>query len=149
MEPEVVYNDEAFGRFLETNWKEEGLCTVEEQSGESPSPARRRGSDPSPDRIPGYYQKMIENDDDRDLRFDVYDWNRSGTHEIIGSFHTSVKKLRTGPNSENTYDVINKEKQKKKGKKYNHSGSITLDSIKVEIVPSNCNTNSWGNYSRL
>lgn len=68
MEPEVVYNDEAFGRFLDTNWKEEGLCTVEEQSGESPSPARRRGSDPSPDRIPGYYQKIIENDDDRDLR---------------------------------------------------------------------------------
>ena len=81
-------------------------------------------------------RSLSNGDDDRDLRFDVYDWNRSGTHEIIGSFHTSVRKLRTGPNSENTYDVINKEKQKKKGKKYNNSGSITLDSIKVEIVPS-------------
>lgn len=81
-------------------------------------------------------RSLSNGDDDRDLRFDVYDWNRSGTHEIIGSFHTSVRKLRTGRNSENTYDVINKEKQKKKGKKYNNSGSISLDSIKVEIVPS-------------
>lgn len=64
----MVYDNESFGRFLDTNWKEEGLCTVEEQSNESPSPARRRGSDTSPDRIAGYYQKMIDKDDDRDLR---------------------------------------------------------------------------------
>jgi len=79
---------------------------------------------------------LSNGDDDRDLRFDVYDWNRSGSHEIIGSFHTSVRKLRTGPNNDNTYQVVNKEKQKKKGKKYTNSGSVTLDSIKIEIVPS-------------
>jgi len=81
-------------------------------------------------------RSLCNGDDDRDLRFDIYDWNRSGSHEIIGSFHTSVRKLRSGANNENTYDVINKEKQKKKGKKYNNSGIVSLDSIKVEIVPS-------------
>jgi len=96
---------------------------------------------------PGWKPFQISNrslsngDDERTLRFDVYDWNRSGSHEIIGSFHTSVRKLRTGPNRENTYDVINKEKQKKKGcfgseRKYKNSGSVSLDSVKVEIVPS-------------
>jgi len=81
-------------------------------------------------------RSLSNGDDDRDLRFDVYDWNRSGSHEIIGSFHTSVRNLRKGPHNDNTYDVINKEKQKKKGKKYNNSGTVTLDSFKLEIVPS-------------
>jgi len=81
-------------------------------------------------------RSLSNGDDDRDLRFDVYDWNRSGSHEIIGSFHTSVRKLRAGANSENIYDVINKVKQKKKGSKYNNSGTVKLDSIKIEVEPS-------------
>jgi len=81
-------------------------------------------------------RSLSNGDDDRDLRFDVYDWNRSGTHEIIGSFHSSVRKLRSGAGKQNTYAVINKEKQKKKGAKYTDSGSASLDSFKVETVPS-------------
>jgi hypothetical protein len=75
-------------------------------------------------------------DDDRDLRFDVYDWNSSGTPDYIGSFHTNMRKLRTGACQENVYEVVSKEKQRKKGSKYKNSGTVILNTIKVELVPS-------------
>jgi len=81
-------------------------------------------------------RSICNGDDDRDLRMDVYDWNRSGDHEIIGSFHTSMRKLRQGPSSDNVYDVINEKKKKNKGNKYKNSGSVTLQSCEVHIVPS-------------
>merc|ERR1712013_610908 len=37
---------------------------------------------------------------------------------------------------ENTFEVINEEKQKKKGAKYKNSGTVTLNSITIEAVPS-------------
>lgn len=79
---------------------------------------------------------LCNGDYDRDLRFDVYDWNRSGSHQLIGSFHTTLKKLKTGPSSENVYDVINKEKQRKKGQKYKNSGNVHLNAISVKTIPS-------------
>jgi len=72
----------------------------------------------------------------RDIKFDIYDWNRSGSHEIIGSFHTNVKNLLEGPCEENKYFVINEEKKKKKGKKYDNSGVVFLQSVYVEEIPS-------------
>ena len=80
-------------------------------------------------------RSLCNGDDDRDLRFDVYDWNKSGSHEIIGSFHTTVRNLRAGPGDHNKYDVIHEEKRKKKGKKYQNSGVVTLQSFRAEIVP--------------
>jgi len=74
LEPQVVYNEGAFNRFLESNWNQRELDVVEEESVQSPSPTRpRRNSDPSPGRQQGYYEKLI--DGDGDLKFDVKGFN--------------------------------------------------------------------------
>ena len=81
-------------------------------------------------------RSLSNSDDERDLRFDVYDWNKSGSHEIIGSFHTTVRNLREGPGQQNKYSVINEEKKRKKGRKYDNSGEVMLVTFRSEIVPS-------------
>ena len=81
-------------------------------------------------------QAICNGDDERDLRFDVYDWNRCGNHEVIGSFHTSFGKLRRGACSDNVYEVINKKKQQKEGSKYKNSGTVILVFFQINIVPS-------------
>ena len=81
-------------------------------------------------------RSLTNGDDDRDLRFDVYDWNSSGTHDFIGSFHTNMRNLRMGPSTENVFEVVNKEKEKKKGAKYKNSGTVILNAIDVQVVPS-------------
>ena len=81
-------------------------------------------------------RSLSNGDDERDLRFDVYDWNKSGSHEIIGSFHTTVRNLREGPGQLNHYNVINEEKKKKKGRKDENSGVVMLDTFRAEMVPS-------------
>jgi len=79
---------------------------------------------------------LCNGDDERDIKVDVFDWNRSGDHEIIGTFHTNMRKLREGPGADNVYDVVNEKKRKKKGSKYKNSGTVTLKKSKVELVPS-------------
>ena len=79
---------------------------------------------------------LSNGDDFRDLKFDIFDWNRSGSHEIIGSFHTNVHNLKQGPGQHNQYDVINQERKKKKGSKYENSGVIILESVRLETFPS-------------
>jgi len=81
-------------------------------------------------------RSLCNGDDERDLKFDVYDWNKSGSHEIIGTFHTTVRNLREGPCDLNKYNVINEEKKKKKGKKYENSGVVILERFSAEVVPS-------------
>ena len=79
---------------------------------------------------------LCNGDDDRDIKVDVYDWNRSGDHEIIGTFHTNMRKLREGPGPDNVYDVVNDKKRNKKGSKYKNSGTVNLRKSEVHLVPS-------------
>jgi hypothetical protein len=79
---------------------------------------------------------LCNGDDERDIKVDILDWNRSGDHEIIGTFHTNMRKLREGPGADNVYDVVNEKKRKKKGSKYKNSGTATLKKSKVQLVPS-------------
>merc|ERR1719410_301505 len=79
---------------------------------------------------------LCNGDEFRDIKFDVFDWNRSGSHEIIGSFHTNVHNLKQGKSEVNTYHVINQDKKKKKGNKYENSGLVILQNIRVETFPS-------------
>jgi hypothetical protein len=81
-------------------------------------------------------RSLCNGDYDRDLRLDVWDWNKSGDHELIGSCHTTFRKLRQGPGADNVYDLINEKKAKKKGSKYKNSGKFVLNSCQVQIVPS-------------
>jgi hypothetical protein len=76
-------------------------------------------------------QTMCNGDQERTLRVEVFSYNRSGRHNLIGSFDTCLAKLLQNGNN-TTYDLINAAKQKKKGRKYTNSGVLTVESIKLE-----------------
>ena len=81
-------------------------------------------------------RNLCAGDDQRSLRFSVYDWDRGGSHDFIGSFHTTLDRLKQGPGPQNQYDCINQDKQRKKGAKYKNSGLVILEQISVVTVPS-------------
>jgi len=81
-------------------------------------------------------RNLCNGDYDRQLRIDVYDADDDGSHDLIGIFHTTLRKLLKGPGSENKYACINEKKRQKKGSKYENSGVIVLKSISVEQNPS-------------
>ena len=61
------------------------------------------------------------------LKFDVFDWNMNGTPDPIGTFSTSLAEINSGTEE---FEIINPEKQKKKGK---NSGIFQFTN--VEIIP--------------
>ena len=71
----------------------------------------------------------------RTLRVDVYDMDNDGSNDLIGSFQTNLERLAKGPGPENLYQVINEKKRQKKGSKYTNSGTVQLNSIKIESNP--------------
>ncbi|XP_023339051.1 copine-8 [Eurytemora carolleeae] len=70
---------------------------------------------------------LCNGDYERDLKVDIYDWESSGTHQYMGTFHTNLRKLSEGPGSSNIYDVVSK-----KGKK---DGTVEVQEARIEIVP--------------
>jgi len=78
---------------------------------------------------------LCNGDYNRTLRFDVYDMDNDGSHDLIGSFQTNLQRLSKGPGPENLYEVINEKKRQKKGSKYTNSGTVQLKSIKIELNP--------------
>ena len=81
-------------------------------------------------------RNLCAGDDQRSLKFSVYDWDRGGSHDFIGSFHTTLERLKQGPGPHNQYDCIHQDKQRKKGAKYKNSGVVILEHISVVTVPS-------------
>ncbi|KAG2378434.1 hypothetical protein C9374_008073 [Naegleria lovaniensis] len=75
-------------------------------------------------------QKLCNGDFQRQIRLEVYDWNRSGNHELIGWYQTTLDELIKQGNHK-SYLLINPELKKKK-KGYIGSGNIIIDSISVE-----------------
>merc|ERR1719245_2737519 len=65
---------------------------------------------------------LCNSDHDRSLRVDVYDHDSDGSHDLIGRFTTTLRRLLLGPGSENEYECINE--KKKKSSKYSHSGLV-------------------------
>ncbi|XP_038067403.1 copine-8-like isoform X2 [Patiria miniata] len=70
-------------------------------------------------------------DKHRTIKVECFDWNRNGSHSLIGTFETSVSELAKGPGQSNVYPLIHSKKQAKK-KGYRDSGLITLMSCKIE-----------------
>lgn len=64
------------------------------------------------------------------IRVDCLDYESRGSHELIGSFETTVAELMEGSNKEIRWPVINPKKKAKK-KNYENSGVVTLTSCKV------------------
>ncbi|KAK6177558.1 hypothetical protein SNE40_015638 [Patella caerulea] len=78
-------------------------------------------------------QALCNGDKDRSVKVECYDWNSSGSHEIIGEFITNVRELEKGPGTHNVYQVVNTKKKAKK-KSYQNSGQVHLISSKVTPV---------------
>ena len=78
---------------------------------------------------------LCNGDYNRTLKFDIWDEDTGGGHDLIGSFQTNLQRLVTGHGPENTYEVINEKKRKKKGAKYKNSGTVMLKSFKMETNP--------------
>ncbi|XP_038067397.1 copine-8-like isoform X1 [Patiria miniata] len=70
-------------------------------------------------------------DHDRTIKVECFDWNRDGSHDLIGVFETNTRELSRGPCLTNNYQLIHPKKQAKK-KGYRNSGLITLLSCKTE-----------------
>jgi Ca2+-dependent lipid-binding protein len=70
----------------------------------------------------------------RTLRFDVYDWNRSGASDLIGSCDLTLDGLlQTSPTQ---FPLINQQKKLKKGSKYENSGVLRFDAVRYERTAS-------------
>ncbi|XP_071477474.1 copine-8-like isoform X1 [Diadema setosum] len=73
-------------------------------------------------------RSFCNGDYDRKIQVECYDWNRDGSHSMIGVFETTVRELSRGPGHSNVYHLIH---PKKKAKKKN-SGLIFLTAASIE-----------------
>ncbi|XP_061178881.1 copine-8-like [Saccostrea echinata] len=76
---------------------------------------------------------LCNGDYDRSIKFECYDWDKDGGHDLIGEFTTNLRELSRGPCSSNVFLVIHPKKQAKK-KKYKDSGEVLLLSYKSEQI---------------
>merc|ERR1719412_32674 len=73
---------------------------------------------------------LCNGDLDRNLKFEVFDYNNSGNHSPIGDFYTTARQLMDGPGPNNIYPVLNKKKSTKRS--YKNSGMIQLMNSKSQ-----------------
>ncbi len=73
---------------------------------------------------------LCNNNYERPLRIDVYDYDSNGDHDMIGSFKTDLKTLSTAAIEQRTFPLINEKKKSKKS--YKNSGVIKVLSFLVE-----------------
>ncbi|XP_035475387.1 copine-3 isoform X3 [Scophthalmus maximus] len=80
-------------------------------------------------RVP--LQSLCGGDVEKSIKVDCYDYNNSGSHEIIGSFQATLCQIQQGSQTYAAeFECINsKKKQKKKG--YKNSGVIVIKQCKV------------------
>lgn len=73
---------------------------------------------------------LCNNDYERVLKVDVFDWDSDGTHDFIGSFKTDLKTLSIACVEQKKFPCINEKKASKKG--YKDSGLVFLKSFSKE-----------------
>ena len=66
----------------------------------------------------------------RPLKFEVFDSDGKGQHDLIGSFSTTLTELLAAPGISKSFYCVNTKKQGKKG--YKHSGEVNVMSCKME-----------------
>jgi len=75
--------------------------------------------------------KLCLGDWSRNLRIEVYDWDRDGGHDFIGDCNTTMDELAQGEDFQiMQFDLINPKKVERKG--YQNSGQIVVKSVKIE-----------------
>ncbi|XP_010896167.1 copine-8 [Esox lucius] len=76
---------------------------------------------------------LCNGDYDRNIKVEVYDWDRDGGHDFIGQFSTSYREMSRCQSQFHSYEVVNPKKKVKKKKKYLNSGTVTLLSCLVDM----------------
>ncbi|XP_060079148.1 copine-8-like [Ylistrum balloti] len=79
-------------------------------------------------------RSLCNGDYDRSIKVQCHDWDADGGHDFIGEFTTTLRELSRGPSDKNVYECISEKKRKKKGSKYQNSGTVELMSCKIEKV---------------
>eukprot|EP01135_Chromosphaera_perkinsii_P003560 Nk52_evm18s248 gene=Nk52_evmTU18s248 len=74
-------------------------------------------------------QQLSNGDNDRPLKVVCKDWNRSGDHDLIGHFNTSIRELVDGGPGKR--HALKNEKLAQKKKKYTDSGTILVNNVKM------------------
>jgi len=69
-------------------------------------------------------RSLCNGDLDRNLKFEIFDYNNNGKHSPIGDFYSTARQLADGPGPNNIYPVINKKKSTKRS--YKNSGMCHL-----------------------
>ncbi|XP_076063953.1 copine-8-like [Oratosquilla oratoria] len=82
-------------------------------------------------------------DYDRNIKVRCMNFHSNGSHDLIGEFYTTVRKLKEGPGHSNTYTLENERKKgvnprrlsdRRKGASYKGSGEIILNKIQTRQV---------------
>ncbi|XP_069113536.1 copine-3-like [Argopecten irradians] len=73
---------------------------------------------------------LCSGDHTKEIKFDVYDWDKDGSHDFIGGFRTTVKDMMGASKQEVTFPCINPKKQSKK--KYENSGVMHLTHFELK-----------------
>jgi hypothetical protein len=68
----------------------------------------------------------------RPIRFDCYDWDSDGSHDLIGSAYSPLGDIRKFPTGGFELDLIHPEKKAKK-KGYTNSGKLLFTMCKIEV----------------
>ncbi|DBA04555.1 TPA: hypothetical protein N0F65_011103, partial [Lagenidium giganteum] len=69
-------------------------------------------------------QQLCNGDRNRPLKLVCMDWEDSGRHQFIGECFTTASELMSGEKT--SFNLINPERQRKKGKKYVNSGLLRV-----------------------
>ncbi|ORY31112.1 copine-8-like protein [Neocallimastix californiae] len=64
-------------------------------------------------------------DPEKMLLWEVYDWDRNSSNDLIGVFRATTRELF----EKKSFEVINEKKKAKKGKKYKNSGIIRFENL--------------------
>ncbi len=81
-------------------------------------------------------QIMCNGDPYRPVLLEVFDWNKDGSQDLIGSATTSVDDLNRRATSGERLPLVNKDIKAKKGAGYTHSGLLRVMSFVVTPRPS-------------
>ncbi|XP_033754155.1 copine-3-like isoform X2 [Pecten maximus] len=73
---------------------------------------------------------LCSGDHSKEIKFDVYDWDNDGSHDLIGGFKTTVKDMMGASKQEVPFPCINPKKQSKK--KYENSGIVYLTNFELK-----------------
>ena len=79
--------------------------------------------------------QLCNGDYERKLKIQVDDYDSDGSHDHIGSFTTTMSRLKIAPVEKTVFEVINDKKKLKKGSRYKNSGTFFVTGCNIIIEP--------------